>query len=81
MIENISRRNLLQTLCGGFGAVGLSGILASEQARAAGDRIKGSDTAASVLAGQSAAKACPVLYQACQAAFPKACSDQISPVS
>jgi hypothetical protein len=53
----------------------------SEQARAAGDRIKGSDTAASVLAGQSAAKACPVLYQACQAAFPKACSDQISPVS
>jgi hypothetical protein len=56
-------------------------LVYSEQARAAGDRIKGSDTAASVLAGQSAAKACPVLYQACQAAFPKACSDQISPVS
>ena len=52
-----------------------------EQARAAGDRIKGSDTAAAVLAGQAAEKACPVLYQACQAAYPKACSDQITPIS
>jgi hypothetical protein len=52
-----------------------------EQARAAGDRIKGSDTAAAVLAGQAAEKACPVLYQACQATHPKACSDQITPIS
>jgi hypothetical protein len=52
-----------------------------EQARAAGDRIKGSDTAAAILAGQAAEKACPVLYQACQAAYPKACSDQITPIS
>ena len=56
-------------------------LVYGEQARAAGDRIKGSDTAASILAGLAAAKACPVLYQACQAAFPKACSDQIAPVS
>ena len=52
-----------------------------EQARAAGDRIKGSDTTAAILAGQAAEKACPVLYQACQAAYPKACSDQIAPIS
>jgi hypothetical protein len=52
-----------------------------DQARAAGDRIKGSDTAAAILAGQAAEKACPVLYQACQAAYPKACSEQIAPIS
>ena len=52
-----------------------------DQARAAGDRIKGSDTAAAILAGQAAEKVCPVLYQACQAAYPKACSDQIAPIS
>jgi hypothetical protein len=52
-----------------------------EQARAAGDKIKGSDTAAAILAGQAAEKVCPVLYQACQAAYPKACSDQITPIS
>ena len=56
-------------------------LVYSEQARAAGDRIKGSDTAAAVLAGTSAAKSCPVLYQACQAAHPKACSDQLVPLS
>ena len=52
-----------------------------EQARAAGDRIKGSDTTAAILAGQAAAKTCPVLYQACQAANPKACGEQLSPTS
>jgi hypothetical protein len=56
-------------------------LVYADQARAAGDRIKGSDTSAAILAGQSAAKVCPVLYQACQAAYPKACSDQIAPVS
>src|SRR5580692_8481104 len=45
-------------------------LLYNDQARAAGDRIKGSDTSAAILAGLSAAKACPVLYQACQAAYP-----------
>jgi hypothetical protein len=35
MMDHISRRSLLQSLCGGFGAVGLSGILANQQARAA----------------------------------------------
>ncbi|MGD0435076.1 MAG: DUF1501 domain-containing protein [Bryobacteraceae bacterium] len=35
MTEKLSRRSLLQSLCGGLGAVGLTGLLASEQARAA----------------------------------------------
>ncbi len=56
-------------------------LVYSDQARAAGDRIKGSDTAAAIIAGLSAAKVCPVLYQACQAAYPKACSDQLAPTS
>ena len=38
------------------------------QSRAAGDRVKTIDAAL------AAARACPVLYQACQAAYPKACS-------
>jgi hypothetical protein len=56
-------------------------LVYNDQARAAGDRIKGSDTAAAILAGLNAAKACPALYQACQLANPKACSDQLAPVS
>jgi hypothetical protein len=56
-------------------------LIYADQARAAGDRIKGSDTSAAILAGLSTAKACPLLYQACQAAYPKACSDQIAPIS
>ncbi len=56
-------------------------LLYNDQARAAGDRIKGSDTAASIAAGLNAEKTCPVLYHACQLAYPKACSDQIAPVS
>lgn len=47
----------------------------SEQSRAAGDRLK------SVDAALSAAKACPVLYQACQSAYPKACSEPLVPIS
>lgn len=38
------------------------------QSRAAGERVKTIDAAL------AAAKACPALYQACQAAYPKACS-------
>jgi hypothetical protein len=56
-------------------------LVYNEQARAAGDRIKGADDNAAIIAGLSAAKACPTLYQACQAAYPKACSEQLAPVS
>jgi hypothetical protein len=56
-------------------------LLYNDQARAAGDRIKGSDTSASIAAGLNAVKTCPALYHACQLAYPKACSDQIAPVS
>jgi hypothetical protein len=56
-------------------------LVYNDQARAAGDRIKGSDTAAAILVGLNAAKACPALYHACQGAYPKACSDQLAPVS
>src|SRR5690242_2036680 len=44
-------------------------------ARAAGDRIKAID------AGLAAVKACPTLYEACQAAYPKACSGTLVPLS
>jgi hypothetical protein len=44
-------------------------------ARAAGDRFKTIDTAL------AAAKACPALYEACQAAYPKACSGTLVPLS
>ena len=44
-------------------------------ARAAGDRIK------SIEAGLAAVKACPALYEACQAAYPKACSGTLVPLS
>jgi hypothetical protein len=36
MTGRVSRRTLLQSLCGGLGTVGLTGLFASEQARAAG---------------------------------------------
>ena len=42
-----------------------------EQSRGAGDRVKTIDGAL------SAAKPCPALYQACQQAFPKACSEPL----
>ena len=41
--------------------------------RAAGERLKSIDAAL------AAAKSCPALYQACQAAFPKHCSEPIAP--
>jgi hypothetical protein len=41
--------------------------------RAAGARLK------TIEAGLAAAKACPVLYQACQAAHPKECSEPLAP--
>ena len=44
-------------------------------ARAAGDKDK------SIEAGLAAVKACPALYQACQAAYPKACSGTLVPLS
>ena len=45
------------------------------QSRAAGDRLK------TVEAAQAAAQACPALYQACQGAYPKACSETLPPTS
>jgi hypothetical protein len=44
------------------------------QSRAAGDRVTTID------AGLAAAKACPALYQACQTAYPKACSAMLRPM-
>ncbi len=44
------------------------------QSRAAGDREKTIDAAL------AAAKACPALYQACQAAYPKACGATLAPM-
>jgi len=35
MMDKLSRRSMIQSLCGGLGAVGLTGILANQQARAA----------------------------------------------
>jgi hypothetical protein len=45
------------------------------QARAVGDRYK------TVPAALAAVQACPALYQACQAAYPKACSEMLPPLS
>lgn len=45
------------------------------QSRAAGDRVK------TIEAGLAAAKACPALYQACEQAHPKACSEKLAPMS
>jgi len=44
------------------------------QSRAAGDRVKTIDAAL------AAAKACPVLYQACREAYPRACSEPLGPM-
>lgn len=44
------------------------------QSRAAGERVKTIDAAL------AAAKACPALYQACQAAYPKACSATLAAI-
>ena len=45
-----------------------------EQSRVVADRIKTIDAAL------NAAKACPALYQACQDARAKACSESLAPV-
>jgi hypothetical protein len=42
-------------------------------ARAAGDRVK------TIEAALAAVNSCPTLYEACQAAFPKQCSEQLGP--
>jgi hypothetical protein len=49
-------------------------VLAYENfAQAAGERVK------TVEAGLAAANSCPTLYEACRAAFPKQCSEQLGP--
>ena len=50
-------------------------IIYDPQSRAAGDRLK------TVEAAQAAAQACPVFYQTCQGAHPKACSETLPPTS
>ncbi|MFZ1149419.1 MAG: hypothetical protein WAR76_06745 [Xanthobacteraceae bacterium] len=49
-------------------------LIYNEQSRAVADRIKTIDAAL------NAAKACPALYQACQDAHAKACSESLAPV-
>jgi hypothetical protein len=49
-------------------------LIYDEQSLAAGNRVKTIDGAL------NAAKTCPVLYQACQLAFPKACSEPLTPI-
>ena len=50
-------------------------LIYDPQSRAAGDRLKTVDAAL------AAALACPALYEACQAAYPKACSERLPPAS
>jgi hypothetical protein len=50
-------------------------LIYDEQSLGAGNRIKSIETAL------TAAKACPALYQACQEAYPKACSETLAPMS
>jgi hypothetical protein len=50
-------------------------LIYDPQSRAFGDRLK------TVEAAQAAAQACPALYAACQAAYPKACSERLPPTS
>ena len=50
-------------------------LVYDEQSRASADRIK------SVEAALSAAKTCPPLYQTCQKAYAKACSESLAPTS
>ena len=45
------------------------------QARAAEERLKTVDAA------EAATQACPALYEACHAAYPKACSERLTPTS
>ena len=49
-------------------------LIYNEQSRVVADRIKTIDAAL------NAAKACPALYQACQDAHAKACSESLAPV-
>src|SRR5215472_7210492 len=49
-------------------------LIYNEQSRAVADRIKTIDAAL------NAARACPALYQACQDAHAKACSEALAPV-
>jgi hypothetical protein len=50
-------------------------LMYDPQARAVGERYK------TVPAALAAVQACPALYQACQAAYPKACSEPLPPIS
>lgn len=50
-------------------------LIYDEQSLSAGDRIK------TIEAALNATKACPLLYQACQQAFPKACSAPLTPTT
>ena len=50
-------------------------LIYDAQSRAAGDRVKTIDAAL------TAARACPALYEACQQAHPKACSEALTPLS
>jgi hypothetical protein len=47
-------------------------LVYADQSRAAGDRVNTVDETL------SAAKSCPVLYQACQRAYPKACDETLT---
>ena len=50
-------------------------LIYDEQSLAAGNRVK---TVSEALA---AARSCPALYQACQEAYPKTCSEPLTPIS
>jgi len=50
-------------------------LIYDPQSRAASDRLKTVDAAL------AATLACPTLYEACQAAYPKACSEHLPPAS
>jgi len=47
-------------------------LVYNDQSRVAGDRVNTIDQ------GIAAAKSCPVLYQACQSAYPKACDEPLT---
>jgi hypothetical protein len=50
-------------------------LVYDEQSRAAGSRLQTVDAAL------NAARSCPALYQACQEAYAKSCSEPLTPVS
>jgi hypothetical protein len=61
-------------------------LVYADQARAAGDQFKAPNedmpaVNAAIDSALSAARSCRVVYRACQAAYPKACSDQLAPIS